>query len=102
MRIIELDARNWDNVLDFYSALKEALGSCRGHGDSPDAWVDSMICGGMNEVEAPYIVHITGAATCNAKLKGEIALLADVIKDARLWRLQHYGDDVDVSFQIEQ
>ena len=101
MRVIELNAQNWQTVLDYYDALKEALGSCPGHGSSPDAWVDSMIYGGMNEVQAPYIVRITGTASCGDHLKAEIRLLADVIWDARAWKLEHYGEDVDVSFKIE-
>jgi hypothetical protein len=101
MRIVELDASRWQNVLDYYTALKEALGSCEGHGSSPDTWVDSIIYGGMNAVEPPYVIRITGTARCDDQLKGEIALLADVIRTARAWKLEHYGEDVIVSFQIE-
>ncbi len=97
MRIIELDASGWTDALDFYRALKVALGSCAGHGDSPAAWVDSMIWGGMNAIEAPYIVRITGTAHCNEELKSEIVLLAEVIKEARTWRFHHKGEDIDVS-----
>jgi hypothetical protein len=31
----------------------------------------------------------------------EILLLADMIRDARAEKLEHYGEDVDVSFKIE-
>lgn len=99
--MIELDASHWRNVLDFYGALKKALGSPEGHGSSPDAWVDSMIYGGMNAVEPPYIVRIIGTADCPAGLLKEINLLADVIRDARAWKLQHYAKDVEVGFRIE-
>jgi hypothetical protein len=93
MRIIQLDARNWATAVDFHNALKAALGSCSGHGSSPDAWVDSMIHGGMNAAEAPYIVRIVGTASCDDSIRQEIALLADVIHEAG-------GDDVNVRFQI--
>lgn len=99
--LIELDATRWRNVLDFYDALKRALRSPDGHGGSPDAWVDSMIYGGMNGVEPPYVIRIVGTAHCRAGLKAEIDLLAEVIRDARAWKLEHYGVDVEVSFQIE-
>jgi Barstar (barnase inhibitor) len=99
-RTIELDASGWADVMDFYTALKSALGSCTGHGNSPDAWVDSMIYGGMNAIEAPYVIRIAGTARCDEKLKDEIALLADVIREARAWKLEHYGEDVDVTFEI--
>jgi len=101
MRVIELDAHGWRTVLDCYNALKEALGSRPEHGSSPDAWADSMIYGGMNEIEAPYVVRIMGTATCDDQLKAEIQLLADAIRDARTWKLEHYGEDVDVSFKVE-
>jgi hypothetical protein len=58
MRIIELDAGKWANALDFLLALKAALGSCEGHGTSPAAFVDSMVWGGMNNVEPPYTVKV--------------------------------------------
>jgi hypothetical protein len=51
MRVIELNAQNWRTVLDYYDSLKEALGSPSWHGSSPDAWIDSMIYGGINEVK---------------------------------------------------
>lgn len=100
-RVIELDASRWQNVLDYSSALKVALGSCHGHGDSPDAWVDSMIYGGMNAIEPPYVIRIIGTSGCPQKLKDEFALLDRVIREARAWRVEHYGDDRDVTFQIE-
>ena|SRR5215469_2027117 len=101
MRIIELNAAPWRNVWDLDDALKEALGSCEGHGSSVDAWIDSMIYGGMNAVEPPYVIRVVGTASVGAKLQDAIWELAEAIREARAWRLEHYGDDVDVSFQIE-
>lgn len=100
MRVVELDASDWEDELDFYDALKLALGSCEGHGSSPDAWIDSMVWGGMNAVEAPYIVQISGFSKCIGGVKTEIELLAKVIADARAWRLENRGDDIDVSFRF--
>jgi RNAse (barnase) inhibitor barstar len=42
MRIIELDAENWETAIDFYKALLPALGAPEWHGYSPDALIDSM------------------------------------------------------------
>jgi hypothetical protein len=53
------------------------------------------------QFEAPYVVRITGTVNCDDHLKAEILLLAEVIRDARAWKLEHYGEDVDVSFKIE-
>jgi hypothetical protein len=102
MRVIELDATNWRSFQDFNDALKAALGSFKGHGNSGNAWVDSIIYGGLNAIEAPYVVRITGTANCDASLKEKIAAISEMISEARAWKLKHYGIDVDVSFRIEE
>jgi hypothetical protein len=100
MRVIELNAEGWRDVLDYYAALKAALGSPHWHGSSPDAWIDSIIYGQINKIEAPYVIRITGTATCLPSLMDEILLLRDCIREAREEKLQNYGVDVDASFEI--
>lgn len=51
--IVDLDASAWKTPNDIYAALFKALGSPDWHGDSPDALIDSMIWGGINELEPP-------------------------------------------------
>ena len=58
MRTIRLNAENWKTVLDFYDALLAALGAPDWHGASIDAMIDSMIWGGINDVDPPYTVQI--------------------------------------------
>ena len=101
MLVIELDASNWHDVNEYYDALKGSLGSCEGHGSSPAAWVDSMIYGGMNNIEPPYLIRLTGTSRCPLALKQHIHLLADVIREAREWKKQNYGIDAEVSFDIK-
>ncbi|HEX7920640.1 MAG TPA: barstar family protein [Bradyrhizobium sp.] len=100
MLVIELDATRWQSFQDFNNALKAALGSREGHGNGVDAWIDSIIYGGMNEVEAPYVVWITGTERCDATLKEELETFSEAISEARAWKLKHHGTDVDVSFRI--
>ncbi|MFO1087427.1 MAG: hypothetical protein U1E21_22955 [Reyranellaceae bacterium] len=100
MRIVEIDASDWTNPSDLAQALKEALGSCEGHGSSPDAFVDSMIYGGMNCVEPPYKVKIVGSENAPSDVRAYITLLAEVIRDARAWKLTHYGTDTEVSIEL--
>ena len=100
MRVIELDAGAWRNALDYYDALKRALRSCCGHGNSPDAFVDSMLYGGMNEIDPPYVIRIDGTATSPAEVREAISELQLVISEAREWKRGHYGTDTDISFDI--
>jgi hypothetical protein len=53
LRLIDLDASDWQTVLDFYGALRSCVGAPEGHGWSPDAFIDSMIWGGINRLEPP-------------------------------------------------
>ena len=59
MKTIELDSSHWRHVLDFYTALLRALHAPNWHSSSVYALIDSMIWGGINEVEPPFVVRIT-------------------------------------------
>jgi hypothetical protein len=100
MRVIKLDATNWRTLSDLSCALKAALGSVEGHGNSINAWVDSIIYGGMNAIEPPFVIRITGVANCSVFLKEDILALSRAIDKARTWKLEHYGVDVDASFEF--
>ena len=99
MRIIELDVSGCTTPLDFLDALSRAIGSPHLL-SSPDAFVDSMIWGGMGSVKPPYTVRVVGTSKVNSEVKKEIEILAQVIKDARLWRYNHRHDDVEVTVEI--
>jgi hypothetical protein len=97
MRIIKLDASKWKTVTDFYDALLAAVEAPKGHGKSPDALIDSMIWGGMNAVEPPYTVQISGLSTAPKEVRDHVQLASDVLVNGRIDRKRHKGDDVDVS-----
>jgi|GEM_PF-750466 len=99
-RIIELDAAKWKTVLDFYHALLAAIGAPKWHGISPDALVDSMIWGGINAVEAPYTIRISGTTTLPKDVHNAIELAKEVLAEGRNYRKRHQGNDVEVSIQI--
>jgi hypothetical protein len=100
MRIIELDATKWKTVLDFYHALFASIGAPAWHGMSPDALVDSMIWGGINAVEPPYTIRISGLSTAPKEVRDHVELLKDVLVEGRIYRKRHNGDDVEVSIVI--
>ncbi|HLY57940.1 MAG TPA: barstar family protein [Stellaceae bacterium] len=100
MRLIELDAAGWRDVMDYYNALKRALGSPAWHGDSVDAWIDSMLYGGINRIDPPYVIRIAEVSKCPAELRCDIDQLAQVIREAREDQRQRYGKAADVAFEI--
>jgi hypothetical protein len=62
MRIVVLQADNWDTAMDFVTVLKVATGAPDWHGSSSDAFVDSMIWHDeINALKAPYTIKIMGA-----------------------------------------
>jgi hypothetical protein len=81
MRTIELDAKGWHVVLDFYRALRLAIGAPDWHGWNINAFIDSMIWGDINAIEAPYTIRISGTARVDPALKAEIEEFAKVIND---------------------
>lgn len=97
MRTIELDATKWKTVLDFYKALLAAIGAPAWHGISPDALVDSMVWGGINAVDPPYIVRISGLSAVPQELRDEVQLASNLLVEGRIYRKRYRGDDVDVS-----
>lgn len=100
MGIIELDATKWKTIVDFYDALLVALGSPKGHGKSPDALIDSMIWGGMNAVEPPYIIRILGADTLPASVRDHIQIAKEALEKGRKDYRKRRGDDVEVAIEI--
>ncbi len=79
MRVIELDASEWRNAIAAVDALKQAIGSPEWHGASPDAFVDSMIHGGVVELEPPYTIRILGLAKASANARQYIRDLAGAL-----------------------
>jgi RNAse (barnase) inhibitor barstar len=96
MRLIELDAKGWKSQLDFLQSLTRALGSCEGHGMSPDAFVDSMIWDGMNSVGPPYTVQIRNLNAASREVADYVSLMVSAIKQGRHDRFQRYGGDIEV------
>jgi hypothetical protein len=101
MHLIELDASGWKTPLDFLQALASVLGSCAGHGMSPDAFVDSMIWCGMNDVAPPYAVRIKNIANAAEEVADYVSLMSSAIAEARQERFKRLGEDVEVSISVE-
>ena len=100
MRIIELDASRWKTSLDFTSALKIALRAPDWHGSSVNAFVDSMVTGGVNAVEPPYVVKVVNSDNLDHELLELIRAVSSAVERTRLDQLSRTGDDVAVALEI--
>jgi RNAse (barnase) inhibitor barstar len=99
IRTIELDAKNWTNAPDFYSALLAALGAPKGHGRNLNALIDSMVWGGMNLVEPPCTIRILQTQGLSKDVRDEIEMVKDAIAQARRdFRLRR-GSDIEIYFE---
>jgi hypothetical protein len=100
MRKIELDSLNWMTAHDFYNALLSALGSPANHGHNINALVDSMIWGGMNAVDPPYVVRISGATQLSKDVREHIKLAQNALIEGRAEFRVLRGRDVEVQIEI--
>jgi len=100
-KLIQLDASNWKTVLDFYEALLAALGSPHWHGRSIDALIDSMIWGGINEVDPPYKVVVVGYENLPASILKEVRDASQCLAEGREDFKARRNGDVNVSLVLE-
>ncbi len=100
MITIELNAQNWRTWDDFYSDLLAALGAPKGHGRNLNALVDSMIWGGMNAVEPPYEIRVSGAKNLSKDTRAEIDALKQALANARAERRASGNRDMEIGFEI--
>jgi hypothetical protein len=101
LRIIELDAAHWTTALDFYGALRTALGAPEGHGWSIDAFIDSMIWGGINRLEPPYTIRVRGIARSSKDVVDAVMLTKRALAEARAEFRSRKGHDVAVSLEYD-
>ena len=81
MKYINLDAANWSDVGDFFNDIKKNLRSPDWHGSSIDALIDSIIFGGINEVEPPYQITITNISNINIDLLHKLNCIVDILNE---------------------
>jgi hypothetical protein len=101
MRIIELDATRWKTYDDFYKALLPSLGAPEWHGQNLNALVDSMIWGGINAVEPPYLVRVSGTTMLPKNVRDHIETAKRALAEGRTDYQKLRGGDVEVAIEIE-
>jgi RNAse (barnase) inhibitor barstar len=92
MNVIDLDANDWKTALDFYEAILAAIGAPRWHGRNVNALIDSMIYGGISELEPPFTVRITNTENLPDDAREELVIVI-------LAMAQQQGTDNIVQFQ---
>jgi Barstar (barnase inhibitor) len=101
MRAIELDASGWHTVNDFINVLKAAIGAPEWHGSNVAAFIDSMIAGGVNALEPPYVIKLVNSGNLKHEVVAFIRDLASAIEETRARRLARTGEDVAVSLEFK-
>lgn len=92
MKTVELDGSLWTTCDDFYEAFLPAIGAPEWHGRNRDALWDSIAHGGINEIEAPFTVHIRGLS--DTELKAFLHTIECLFEEAR-------AGGIDVHFIVE-
>jgi hypothetical protein len=76
---LQLDATNWNHADDVYESLFSVLGAPPWHGKNFDALHESIVTGGINRVEVPYILKIQGISSAKPEARLFIKDLVDLI-----------------------
>jgi hypothetical protein len=100
MQIVELHADGLVSARDLVAALKKAIGALDWHGDSVDAFLDSMIHhDDINALKAPYTIWIVGAERAGPEAQDAIRLLARSIDEHGA---SERGGDLEVTVRVEE
>ena len=100
MHTIDLDASRWTKLQDFYDALLLAVGAPPWHGTGINAFVDSMIYGGINSLEPPYTIRIHHLRESPKDVLDEVELTKNYLGEHRAHFRAQYGRDVEVRLEI--
>lgn len=99
MQIIEVHANGLVTAIDFMEALKDAIGAPDWHGNSTDAFLDSMIHrDDINMLKAPYTIRIVGADMAGREAQDAMRLLARAIDEHGA---SDRGGDLEVTILVE-
>ena len=78
-----LSAAGWKTADEFYTAFFDAVGAPSWHGRNLDALWDSIRSGGINRVNPPFRIRISGLRQTSAECSQLIDRFAQLIEEAR-------------------
>ncbi|WP_304186435.1 hypothetical protein [Phenylobacterium aquaticum] len=100
MRTIEIDGAACATVKAFCAVLKDEIRALPGHGDSIEAFVDSMIWGGLSQLPPPYLVRVRGLH--GGPIAAFVKELSESLGYARMERRDRKGEDIEVMVQLRR
>jgi RNAse (barnase) inhibitor barstar len=83
MKEIILDGANWKTRDDFYNAFFKAVGAPSWHGRNFNALRDSIVTGQINEIELPYVIHVSGLDRMPMEVKQLVHDFCNLIREFR-------------------
>jgi hypothetical protein len=96
--VVVLDASGRRSVLDFYQALRLAIGAPECHGSSTDAFIDPLIMhDDINALKAPHTTRIARTAEIASDVTADLEGFADAINRAGAC---DRGTDLEVTIEI--
>jgi hypothetical protein len=102
LRTIEIDGAAYPTVKAFCARLQDEIRALPGHGESLEAFVDSMIwANGLSNLAPPYMIRVRGLRPGDP-VAMFVRELADTLDRARLEHRQRRGEDVMVMVQIRR
>lgn len=81
--LLSFNAHRWLTPDDFYDALLSALGAPEWHDRSLTALRDSLVGGGINNIEPPFTIEIRRGDEAGAALNRIFDALVDIAEEAR-------------------
>ena len=101
MRTIEIDGGACATVRDFCAVLKDEIRALPGHGNSVEAFVDSMIwANGMSSLAPPYMVRVRGLS--RGPVADFVQELSNALGYARMEHRNRKHEDVEIILQIRK
>jgi hypothetical protein len=99
--VIEIDAGTCTTVTELLTALRHVIGAPDWHGWNPDAFIDSMIWGGINSRQPPYTVRVVRCEVAPPEVREYVALMSNLIAKARAERFDTgHGEDIAVCLEV--
>ena len=98
MKTIELDGSGWTARLEFWQALRDALGVVPGHGTNFAAFEDSVFYHpDMLTVRPPFTIIVRKPAP---ETLADVEVMAAGWAEQRAWKQRRYGEDVEAVIAI--